>query len=245
MPRPEFMKTRITLDQEIWDPEQENKSKRWMFNFAKSMVEVVKPYIYTKCSAGFEFKSKTGDWCKPHLHIHFDTITPRDSIVKQLRRVWKEQMDEPFKVKTVWTMKEEHYLNDEVKFFRYAWKQYESLEALKKHDLVQHGYSDAQIEEHRAVAHQVWLESREYARAKADKYEDDTGTIYDRCCKVLDEINPLTIRDINGVILDVYIKEKKPINLRTIDGYTLCYALTNGIVDKERVMDRAEQRLGI
>ena len=154
-------------------------------------------------------------------------------------------MDEPFKVKTVWTMKEEHYLKDEIKFFRYAWKQYDSLEALKKHDLVQHGFNDTEIEEHRAVANQVWLESREYARAKADKYVDDEGTIYDRCVKILDEINPLTVEDINGVILDVYLKENKPINLRTIDGYTLCYALKTGVVKKSDITLGCKKRLQI
>ena len=78
-----------------------------------------------------------------------------------------------------------------------------------------------------------------------DNYKEDEDTIYDRCVKRLDEINPLTIEDINGVILDVYLKENKPINLKTIDEYTLCYALKTGIVEKSEITINCKNRLQI
>lgn len=247
MTRAEFMKARITLDQDPWNPELEKTRLRWIFSFATEIVNVLKPYVHTRLSSGLEFRGKTGDYVKPHLHIHFDTTTQRKTIIKQLKRIWEKKTDEKFKVRTVYTCKAELFLKSEEQFYRYCWKQYEDLEAIKKHKLLQVGFKDDDIESNRAISHQVWLESREYAQAKQDRYEEES-TIYDRCVKVLETLGTekvLSVEEVNDAIIEQYVKEKKPINIRTIDGYTLTYCIQSGIISKKLISGNVRSRLNI
>jgi len=238
------MKIRITLDSEVWNPDEKNK-KKWIFSDAKTLVEAIKPYVQTRCSAGLEFRSKVGDWCKPHIHIHMDTDTLRNTIVKKLKRVWNDLNDNevPFKAKTVYTCVFEHSVKEEL-FFRYVWKQYDSIDAIHKHGLYHQGTEDLMVEHH-PVAHQVWLESRQYNIVKADKYLESTTTIYQRICQALEAEAPKTLAAIIKIIINLYVKEEKPINSNTITGYAINYALKINIISLDDYAKKLADRSGI
>ena len=95
-----------------------------------------------------------------------------------------------------------------------------------------------------SLQRQVQFQHSKLRDAKKTKKDEHTS-IYERCCVELDKIsNPRPLDIILG-IQEIYLKEQRPVNNVTIQGYSLTYMLTKGIISKEKNANLILSKLNI
>lgn len=224
-----WYKLRITLSDEKYDPTMPTSKFTHMINAAVEFLDIVRPYIAdSKVIGGVEVHNKYGLYTYPHVHIHFKSQMKKDTILKQLKRKYEEAYGEPMIGTKRYSFKPETNV-DEVAFYRYPLKQYETMPRYCLYD----GFDYDEMDEMRRVAHAQYKIGVEVNDAKKTKKDEHTS-IYERCCVELDKLSSPRPLDIILGIQEIYLKEKRPINNQTIKGYSLTYMLTKGIVSKEK-----------
>ncbi len=234
-----WYKLRITLDDTIYDPAMPAGKLRNFISSAQEFKEVIDNYSLGKIVGGFETQNKLGEWTYPHVHFHFTSYTKKDTLVKQLKRIYHRLYDEALVGNKKYSCKIETDVNME-RFFRYSLKQYEAIEPIMEHKLCS-GFSISELENFRKVAHAQYQLGIEVNQSKADKREIAT-TKFSRACLKLDKIETPTKLDIALAIQDVYLNDESPIHNQTIAGYTLAYCIKRGIISKE---ENAEKILSL
>ena len=122
--QPVYLKLRITIDEEVWNEETGKQLDRAGQSGLETMVSYLKEsgYIKTRATSGYETKGKTGDYVRPHFHIHFDTTTKKDTIRKAISRYWYDRTDEKLSGNKMWSLQIEPYVIED-KFWCYPLKQ--------------------------------------------------------------------------------------------------------------------------
>lgn len=226
-----WYKLRITLDDTTYDPAMPAGKYRRFYETAREFKEIIDNYALGKIVGGLEVQNKLGEWTFPHVHFHFTSYTKKDTLVKQLKRIYHRLYDEALVGNKKYSCKIETDVNME-RFFRYSLKQYEAIEPIIEHNLCS-GFTTSELEAFRKVAHAQYQLGIEVNQTKADKREIAT-TKFSRACLKLDKIENPTKLDIALGIQEVYLNDESPINNNTIAGYTLAYCLKRGIISKEK-----------
>ena len=237
-----WYKLRVTLSDEKYSPDLHPQKFRRLKNWAKEFVEIILPYVTGHLVGGVEFHDDCGEYTKPHVHIHFKSYAKKDTMLKQLKRRYEVLYDEVLKGNAMYSFVMETDV-DEFRFFRYPLKQYASLQDVKDDDLC-YRYSDEELEELRKTAHEQFKIAREINDNKKTK-KDEASSIYQRIQNSLDKLeNPNPLQVILG-IQEIYLKEDRPINNVTIQGYSLTYMLKKGIISKEKNAKNILSKLNI
>lgn len=217
---PVYIKLRISVDDEVWNPNQSSAQGQYKLHVSKmkSMISFLREnkFIHSKMTCGFEVKGKTGDYVRPHYHIHFDTTTKKDTIRKSITRHWEKNYDEKLSGNKMWSLQIEPYVVED-KFFCYALKQQD--EACPTPSM---GFDEQQVKSMIKAAQMTAAIATEVAQKKQAKKEE-ADTLYDRLAKYLDQREGTL-----GDIVKFYMDENRPINKVTIRGYYDLYRLKTG-----------------
>lgn len=225
-----WYKLRITLDDSIYDPAMPGVKFRHFITTAREFKDVIDKYTLGKVVGGLEVQNKLGEYTFPHVHFHFTSHTKKDTLVKQLKRIYHSLYDEALVGNKKYSCKIETDVNME-RFFRYSLKQYEAIEPIIEQKLCS-GFSTSELETFRKVAYAQYQLGIEVNQSKADRKEIAT-TKFSRACLKLDKLENPSKLDIALGIQEVYLNDESPINNNTIAGYTLAYCLKRGLVSKE------------
>ena len=100
----------------------ESGSNPYIDAIAKSMIDLLDPYIAGKLTVGFEIHNKAGELCRPHFHIHFLSNSPKETIRTALYRYFSKN-DIKFKSKTDYSISSRDVEETNMrKHFRYPLK---------------------------------------------------------------------------------------------------------------------------
>lgn len=231
--RPVAYKFRFTFtnqDKEHTYIEDKSRLSYWRRIAQKIKAETLEKYAYlSQITGGIEYCNKLGEYTYAHLHLHFYSVAPRDTIARQYRRIFDERFDDQ-DTKGV----KAFYLHatptrDDLKFWRYPLKQ--NLDYS-----LSSGFPDAKLLEWHNLANDSWKIGCEVALAKADKH-DTADTLFERARSKIKKINPTNKKQITVEFIKFYIDEKKPVNKNIITGYVCLYQLMEGIITPEELTD--------
>lgn len=227
--QPVYMKLRITTHQEVYDPTDEQNYKaadRYGPMKLRGMVEMLDEhgYIHSKMTSGYETKGKTGDWVKPHFHIHFDTMAKKDTIRKAITRSWEKIGDGRLSGNKMWSFQIEPYVVED-KFFCYPLKQ--AAQAPLANKQPSRGFNDDEMRAMTKAAAMTAAIAQDVAIKKGNKKEE-SDTLYDRLEAKLDE-GQGTLAE----IVRFYMDENRAINKVTVRGYYDLYRLKKGKITVE------------
>jgi len=214
-----YYKFRLTLDFEVFDGKAALQpyiscTNSW-FNWL-----IDQGFIDGKATGGCEVKGKTGDYVKPHFHIHFRSTSKKDCIAQAIRRKYFKDYEIKLKGNQMYSLKLDPYPDNDLKFFGYALKQQNPDKRL----LVV-SFTPTQARDLCVAGNAMFKSTCEFNSAK-QMHREDKETLYDRLEEFLDEHGP-TLEN----ILKFYVeKEKKPINDGTIVGYYNLYRLRRQII---------------
>lgn len=230
-----YYKLRITLDQDVYDESNAQKNDRLGPRVCNSMVRALeeKGHVDGKLTSAYEYKGKTGDYTKPHFHIHFRSRSKKEAVRKAILRYWMAQYDETLKGNAMWSLVIEPYVVED-KLFGY----------LFKHQDVENppltiGFSKDEITAMIKASKMINAVATDVAQRKKIRKEEN-DTLYDRLEVALDK-GEGTI----GEILDFYMKENKPINDTTIVGYYNLYRLKRQRITTAEYADKLKSKYGI
>lgn len=218
-------KLRITTDDD-----QFNATETRQFKTACSVANTIYDrligyeFIHSKAVMGVEVKGKSGDYVKPHFHIHFNSKIKKDTIVKNLKRFYEDNYGENLKGNGMYYLKIESYIDNEQKFYGYPLKQQEDISKVKYL-----GYTQEQIEEMRVGANAVYKTGCEVQQSRNDRREEKE-TLWDRLEEFL---NKTPDSEPMAKIIEFYMTENRPINNTTIIGYYNLYRLKSGKITIE------------
>ena len=211
-----YYKFRLTLDDDVWDG---SSSRVVSMGALREWTDWLADggYVSGRMTAGWEVKNSHGDFCKPHIHIHFKSTSKKDTIVKSLKRHYLAMYDETLVGNGLYSFKLCAFPESEDKFFRYPLKQ-QTFTLKGKHYC--RGFTDEEIKTMSAVAHGSWVTSAECNNSKKDKREN-TDTLYDRLLKnVTKKLDGKPLDSSHFyLIVQFYKDEKRPINDSTMVGY--------------------------
>ncbi len=218
-----YYKFRLTLDEDVWDASDglvggQPLGRRTVISMdaLREWTEYLcnAGYVAGRMTAGWEVKNSFGDFCKPHIHIHFKSTSKHDTVRKGIQRHYKALWDEELRGNDMYSCKLCAFPESEEKFFRYTLKQ-KHIKIKGKHFC--RGFADDDIARMAAEAHGSWVSSAEVKNAKKEKLTQ-ADTLYDRllnyCKKKLDG-KPLHI----SLLVQFYRDEKRPLNDATMVGY--------------------------
>lgn len=216
--QPVYLKLRITIDENVWDEKTAKQTDRNGRLCLANMLDYLKDsgYIKTRATSGYETKGKTGDYVRPHFHIHFDTTTKKDTIRKAITRYWYDRTDEKLSGNKMWSLQLEPYVVED-KFYCYPLKQQREDEPPPSV-----GFSEDDIRAMTKAAVMTAAVATDVANKKQSKKEE-SDTLYDRLEKKL--------REGKGTLAEIvkfYMDENRPINKATIRGYYDLYRLKTG-----------------
>lgn len=223
-----YIKLRITLDEDVYDETNAKTNDHYGPRKLKSTLAMLTDngYIQGKMTSGYEKMGKTGDYVKPHIHIHFKTTTKKDTIRKSITRYWEKQYEEKLSGNKMWSLQIEPYVVED-KFFCYPLKQQD-----ENNPPPSIGYEKDEILAMTRAAKMTAAIATEVAQKKGARREE-ADTLYDRLEAHLDKGQGTV-----GDILEFYMKENKPINDTTIVGYYNLYRLKR---DRITCADYAEK----
>jgi len=185
-----------------------------------------------KLTTGFEVMNKKGLSCRAHCHICFGSRHSKESMRTQFVRYlgkdgWGEET------------KGQHHLRFELwKRLRegeYAFYQY----PIKMNYLpqLQMGFSSEELEKMHYIAKNSYMKVVEVNQAKQDK-QDNQDTLFQRIKTVFEKSGVNTTRELLKIAIDFYIKEEKPLNAMTIQGYVLNYMISEGHMSADEYIDK-------
>jgi len=234
-----WYKLRIRLDDAIYNPTTDDKKYKHHTRACSEYFEIVSKYS-DKITSGIEVHNKSGGYTYPHIHIHFQSQTKKDTILKKIKRYYQEYYDEPLKGNKMYSFTPETNISQDA-FFRYPLKQMTTDPA--SYDNCK-GFERAQLKQLRAVAYAQEM-IRWQINDKKDTHAAEQNTIYERIEFKLSKDKPSTALDVILAIQDLYLQENRPVNNVTISGYTLTYCLKNNIISKENNARNILSRLNI
>lgn len=206
---------------------------RHVFTAIKRMLDELTDRLHPELSVGgYEVKGKTGDYVKPHLHIHFTSYQCKDTIIKSVKRYFKDNHDIKLIGNKMYYMKPVPFVDNQEKFMRYPIKQYTKKEELK--NSVVRGFSEERLEEMRQAAHAVWLTGCEVQNARIDR-KDDKDTLWDRLEAKLAKSETKNYME---QIIQFYMDENRPINNTTITGYYNLWLLKSNEITVKTYADK-------
>lgn len=202
------------------------KIKRWNRIAEQFLEHTVAKYAFgNKAIGGIEFLNKLGEYTYAHFHLHFYSVSPRDTIAKQYRRILEDRFDdqESRGIKAF-------YLHatptrDDDKFWRYPLKQGKDYKLTS-------GFPFEKIDHMFQVAHDSWKIGQEVALAKNDK-RDSTDTLFERAREKIKKLNPKGKYEITQCFIEFYKDDSKPINKPVIIGYVMLFQLLEGYISSE------------
>ena len=205
-----YYKIRLTLDSDILDSDSGKYktysaiTEEW-FNWLKTTK-----YIHSKASCGFEVKDKKDEYCRPHLHIHFDSTARKETIQKSMRRRYLDLYDEKLAGNEMYCVKQEPYPDNEIKFYGYA---------MKQGSYYTHGIPEDLIKEYAIASAAVYKTTCQVNQKKVEAKEQ-SDTLYDRLEKYLGKKGS----SLENVVR-FYMEQNKPLNPPTMQGYYWLYQL--------------------
>lgn len=218
-----YYKFRLTLDEDVWDASDGlvggvplGRRRLVSMGALREWTEYLADagYVAGKMTAGWEVKNGFGDFCHPHIHIHFKSTTKHDTVRKGIIRHYKHLYDEHLSGNKMYSCSICSFPESEEKFFRYCLKQ-KSYTIKGKHFC--RGFADEELARMAAEAHGSWVSSAEVKNKKKEKLSQN-DTLFDRllnyCRKKLDG-KPLHI----SLLVQFYKDEKRPLNDATLVGY--------------------------
>ncbi len=188
------------------------------------LEELTERLAPVKCVGGYEIKGKTGDYVKPHIHLHFSSTQCKDTIVKSVKRYFVDQHDIKLIGNKMYYIKIVPFIDNLEKFMRYPLKQYTDDKELI--NSVSRGYNDEDLKKMRAAAYAVWLTGCEVQNAKQDR-RDEKDTLWDR---LEQKLLKSETKNYMELIVQFYMEENRPINNTTISGYYNLWMLKSNAV---------------
>lgn len=229
-----YVKIRLTLDDDVVSEESlKNNNRHRPSTLKKRANDYVQKMIKDHAkqrgiySAVVEILDKFGNYTRPHLHLHFVSTKKDDTIRTSLKRLYFELNDEKLKGNNLYSMKLETFIDDD-RFYRYPLKQLESLDSPFNLTPPRQG-----LEILRQVALAQWKLGCEINQSKQVAREPAPDLYSRMCCKIEKPEKPTTKYAVALGMLEFYLKENRPINNQTIQGYIKTYCLQNGIISKE------------
>lgn len=210
-----FYRLRMTLEYETIEPTDHIMdgwailTKHWWDYLAQT------GYIHSKATCGFECKDKCGEFCRPHFHIHFDSRSKKDTIVKGLKTEFLKHDGTNLKGNNMYALKIDPFPENDAKFFGYPIKQggfYQSQ-----------GFDDLEMEIMRSASAQMYSTTCEINAKKAD-HRETANTLFDRLTEYLDTVPQCKVTD----VVKFYMAEKRSLNPTIIKGYWALYCLNSG-----------------
>lgn len=237
-----FVKMRYTLPDGILGDWSE---------LVKSLVPVL--HVHDICTAGYEDKDKMNKDTHPHIHVHFNTKDKVKNIRERFKTWMKKRGDERTqtgnagcenKTYAMGTPKEDEGLKSIERFARYPWKQGLRIKFLG--EKVPEGWDDEEIkfQIERANAEYA-LNAQNRLKAKEKAEEKAANSTFAKIKSACDENHPKTFEDVIGIAIDVYVKYEIAMNMQTMAGYCLTYAVGKGMVSKHQISARIYALAGV
>lgn len=209
--------------------------------------------VHNICTAGYENKNKMGADTHPHIHIHFNT---KDS-VKNIRarfKTWLKNRNDgrtedgnagsENKVYAMGTPKENEGLRSIERFARYPWKQGNRIPF--KGEKVPEDWDAEEIKfqiERASAEYALNAENRLKAAKKAE--EKAANSTFAKIAKSCEESEPKTFGAVIEVAIDVYVRHEIAMNLQTMTGYCLTYAVGKGMIPKSAICKKIYSIAGL
>jgi hypothetical protein len=229
---PVYYKLRITLDDEVYDEANARKNDHYGPLTLKSLIEELDrmDIIKDKMTSSYEKQSKSGEYVRPHIHVHFKSHKKKEAIGKAIKRYWNSRYDEKLSGNKKWALVIEPYVVED-KLFCYPLKFQDPDKPPPTR-----GFTSEEIVAMTKAAKMTQAVAQEVAQKKGARKEE-SDTLYDRLEAVLDK-GEGTI----GEIIEFYMKENKPINDTTIVGYYNLYRLKRQRITTAEYADKLKSR---
>lgn len=222
---PIHYKFRFTFTEQDKTHEYADQLPRWKAMSTHLVQKLLSQYTITKLTGGIETLNKDGDrtWC--HIHLHFDAIENKETILRFIKRYLSDTYDQAVVGVKCISLKPEAMLRSLDDFYNYPLKQ-----TLNKK--LCYGFDDNRLEHMHDVAKASYLKVQQVRQAKMDK-TDNSDTLFERLKKILDETQDTTKLALLIHATKFYVDEDKPINRHTIEGYVSTYMLQKGYMTYE------------
>jgi hypothetical protein len=171
--------------------------------------------------------NKYGEPTKPHYHFVFedDSGISKDGIRKQIIR-HSEKLGHKLRGNAMYSLGQDDEVEDINRWLRYCHKQMKEKDKLLKWNKFPLGFS---FEEQRKLANEEFkrtsanlVKSREKSVQKETFFE-----------KIKTYLDLKQLKDKKSIFIGItqyYIDNNKPVNVSTIDGYTIAYMVTNKLM---------------
>lgn len=168
---------------------------------------------------------KHGEETHRHFHFNFYTEDKKDTLQDNIRKFYREK-DVVCKGNKCYSLQEIDEPTDIKRWLRYCMKEkwIPRLTVLP--------YSQEEIKNMEILAKDERSRAIDYNKQKRSKLLDKQ-TYSDKIFKHLDTLKLTEFKDINIAITKFYVKDKKPVCIRTIDGYTNNYMLQAKLISFE------------
>lgn len=194
------------------------------------VIDKLRPYVDGKMTTGFEVMNKKGESCRAHFHVCFASRAVRESMRRTLVR-YLHEYDQNTHGNQALSFKQWTNLREgEDAFYRYPLKQ--SL----KPDL-QVGFTQVQLETMHQIAKDSYMKVVQVNQSKQDK-QDNLDTLFSRLKLEFKKSGVNTTKSLQIVAINFYIKEERPLNPQTIQGYVANYMISEGLITAEEYADK-------
>lgn len=204
----------------------------------KNICEIISKHA-DEMTCGVEFKNSKGNPTYIHMHIHFTSKVIKDTIRKAITRYLTLGSYPASGVKTI-SLKPK-YPRSKDELFMYPLKQYSQPLTEKSMSYVfSKGFTLNQLNELRKLAYNQYIKICEINSAKSDN-SDILDTLFDRAiskCEKAHSNQKVALRDIQVVLINLYVEEKRPINITTIQGYALNIGYRLGVIDINYILEK-------
>jgi len=222
---PIHYKFRFTFSEQDKTHEYVDQLPRWKAMSTHLVQKLLSHYTITKLTGGIETLNKDGDrtWC--HVHLHFDAVENKETILRFIKRYLSDTYDQQVVGVKCISLKPEAMLRSLDDFYNYPLKQ-----SLNKK--LCYGFEDDRLEHMHDVAKASYLKVQQVRQAKMDK-TDNSDTLFERLKSNLDKTNFVNKLPLLIAATQFYVEEDKPINRHTIEGYVSTYMLQKGYMTYE------------
>lgn len=216
---PVYYKYRYTFDKE----EQDKYTQETMTH---QLVRIIRQKIMIgdKIVAGVEHYTKGMLTTKAHVHIHFISRIPADTIRRYIAR--------KFQLKGRCQSCKAEVLVDEPKFWRYPLKQQKEETAVYK---LAYGYTTTELDVMTDIAHACWKQSAQVLVDKLEKKLERSAK--DRLFVYLDSLE-LAFESIKQFCIkgyEYFAEHEDTLCIKTVDGYVNIYLLQKKYITAEQL----------
>jgi len=222
---PIHYKFRFTFTEQDKTFDYNDKIPRWRTISQRLLTELLQHYTITHATGGIETLNKCGDrtWC--HLHLHFDAIESKDTIRKFIDRFLTKYDQNHHGVKCI-SLKPEAMLRSKQDFYSYPMKQSFNYKLV-------YGYTEEEARLLHEIGKSSYLKVQQVNQQKLDKM-DNSDTMFERLKTHLGHTTKTSKLDLLIEATKFYVKENKPINRTTVQGYVDTYMLQAELITYEQ-----------